>query len=133
MRGKDAGLRTHTLVAISAAVTTLVALRMVAEPSIAGSDMHMDPGRVIQGIAQAVGFIAAGVMFRAGATVHGATTAALVWVSGALGIACGAGFFELAGMALGLCLLVTILLSVVERWLPESPNQRPSDPKSARD
>ncbi|MBK3778616.1 MgtC/SapB family protein, partial [Azospirillum brasilense] len=80
----------------------------------------MDPTRVIQGIAQAIGFISAGVMFRAGTTVRGATTAALIWMAGALGIACGAGFYVLAGMALALCLAVTIVFSYALRWIPGS-------------
>ncbi|AWJ83789.1 hypothetical protein TSH58p_09765 [Azospirillum sp. TSH58] len=122
IRGKAAGLRTHTLVAISAAVTTLVALElywgMAGKGGGGGGDM--DPTRVIQGIAQAIGFISAGVMFRAGATVRGATTAALIWMAGALGIACGAGFYLLAGMALALCLAVTIVFSYALRWIPDS-------------
>ncbi|UKJ74179.1 MgtC/SapB family protein [Azospirillum brasilense] len=121
VRGKAAGLRTHTLVAISAAVTTLVALELywgMAGKGTGGGDM--DPTRVIQGIAQAIGFISAGVMFRAGTTVRGATTAAVIWMAGALGIACGAGFYVLAGMALALCLAVTIVFSYALRWIPES-------------
>ncbi len=120
LRGKAAGLRTHTLIAISAAITTLVALELywgLPDRERAGD---MDPTRVIQGVAQAVGFISAGVMFRAGSDVRGATTAAIIWVAGALGIACGAGFYVLAGLALALCLVVTVLLTYVQRWLPDN-------------
>lgn len=120
MRGKAAGLRTHTLVAISSAVTTLVALELYWE--LAGGEQagDMDPTRVIQGVAQAIGFISAGVMIRAGADVRGATTAAVIWMAGALGIACGAGFYALAGMALALCLIVTIVFTFIMRWLPDT-------------
>lgn len=120
IRGKAAGLRTHTLVAISAAVTTLVALELywgMSDRSLSGD---MDPTRVIQGVAQAIGFISAGVMFRAGATVRGATTAAVIWMAGALGIACGAGFYVLAGMALALCLAVMIVFTYAMRWMPDA-------------
>ena len=125
VRGKAAGLRTHTLVAISAAVTTLVALELYwgmagHRGGGGGGGGDMDPTRVIQGIAQAIGFISAGVMFPAGTTVRGATTAALIWMAGALGIACGAGFYVLAGMALALCLAVTIVFSYALRWIPDS-------------
>ncbi|MDQ2104854.1 MgtC/SapB family protein [Azospirillum isscasi] len=121
IRGKAAGLRTHTLVAISAAVTTLVALELYwgMAGRAGGSGGEMDPTRVIQGVAQAIGFISAGVMFRAGTTVRGATTAAVIWMAGALGIACGAGFYVLAGMALALCLAVMIVFSYAMRWMPE--------------
>jgi len=124
MRGKAAGLRTHTLIAISSAVTTLVALEFYAGPGgpggVTGDGNRSDPVRVIQGVAQAVGFISAGVMFRSGDTVRGATTAAVIWLAGALGIACGAGCYALAGMGLGLCLLVTVVFSVLLRWFPEA-------------
>ncbi len=118
MRGNSAGLRTHTLIAVSAAVTTLVALAFYADLAEPGREARSDPVRVIQGVAQAVGFISAGVMFRSGDSVHGATTAAVIWVAGALGIACGAGYYRLAGMALGLCLAVTILFSALLHWFP---------------
>lgn len=119
MRGKAAGLRTHTLIAISSAITTLVALEFYAGLGGPGGESRSDPVRVIQGVAQAVGFISAGVMFRSGDTVRGATTAAVIWLAGALGIACGAGYYALAGMGLGLCLLVTIVFSVLMQWFPE--------------
>lgn len=130
MRGKAAGLRTNTLVAISSALTTLVALELYWDLARHGDDSRMDPTRVIQGVAQAVGFISAGVMFRAGASVHGATTAAVIWMAGALGIACGAGFYVLAGMATALCLLVTVLFTYVMRRLPGA--DRPEARSEAR-
>lgn len=134
MRGKAAGLRTHTLIAISSAVTTLVALEFYAglEP---GEEGRSDPVRVIQGVAQAVGFISAGVMFRSGDSVRGATTAAVIWVAGALGIACGAGYFVLAGMALAMCLIVTIVFTFLMRWFPDTEkeeNRRAETPRRVR-
>lgn len=119
MRGKAAGLRTHTLISISCALTTLVALELYAGLQATGDERPSDPVRVIQGVAQAVGFISAGVMFRSGDTVRGATTAAVIWVAGALGIACGAGYYMLAGMTLGLCLVVTILFTFLLDRFPQ--------------
>ncbi|MBK1841063.1 MgtC/SapB family protein [Azospirillum sp. YIM B02556] len=119
MRGKAAGLRTHTLISISCALTTLVALELYVGLQATGDERPSDPVRVIQGVAQAVGFISAGVMFRSGDSVRGATTAAVIWVAGALGIACGAGYFMLAGMTLGLCLIVTILFTVLLDRFPQ--------------
>ncbi|CAO3351404.1 MgtC/SapB family protein [Azospirillum melinis] len=119
MRGKAAGLRTHTLISISCALTTLVALELYAGLQATGDERPSDPVRVIQGVAQAVGFISAGVMFRSGDSVRGATTAAVIWVAGALGIACGAGYYMLAGMTLGLCLLVTILFTILLDRFPQ--------------
>ncbi|MBY6263096.1 MgtC/SapB family protein [Azospirillum sp. 412522] len=119
MRGKAAGLRTHTLISISCALTTLVALELYVGLQATGDERPSDPVRVIQGVAQAVGFISAGVMFRSGDSVRGATTAAVIWVAGALGIACGAGYFMLAGMTLALCLIVTILFTILLDRFPQ--------------
>lgn len=60
-KGKDAGIRTHALVALSSAVITTSALSLYAEVQARGGDA--DPLRVIQGLAQAIGFIAAGMIF----------------------------------------------------------------------
>lgn len=132
MRGKAAGLRTHTLISISCALTTLVALELYAGLQATGDERPSDPVRVIQGVAQAVGFISAGVMFRSGDTVRGATTAAVIWVAGALGIACGAGYYMLAGMTLGLCLLVTILFTVLLDRFPQLGKEDGDDDGKAR-
>lgn len=110
-RGKAAGLRTHMLVALSSAAATLVAFRMLAESGSTGGD----PTRVIQGIAQAVGFIGAGIVIRAGGAVHGVTSAALIWLAGALGMACGGGYYSVAVLTLAIALAVLIGLRPLER------------------
>lgn len=133
MRGKAAGLRTHTLISISCALTTLVALELFAGLQATGDDRPSDPVRVIQGVAQAVGFISAGVMFRSGDSVRGATTAAVIWVAGALGIACGAGYYMLAGMTLGLCLIVTILFTILMDHFPQLSKEDGGDDRKGRE
>lgn len=133
MRGKAAGLRTLTLVSVSAAATTLVALSLYRGALDAGHSGDMDPTRVIQGLAQAIGFISAGVMVRAGLSVRGATTAVMIWMAGALGIACGAGLFAIAGITLGLTLLVTAGLTWVERrFFPSDPMGKESQERTNR-
>ncbi|BAI71259.1 hypothetical protein AZL_006210 [Azospirillum sp. B510] len=130
MRGKAAGLRTHTLISISCALTTMVALELFAGLQAGGGERPSDPVRVIQGVAQAVGFISAGVMFRSGDSVHGATTAAVIWMAGGLGIACGAGFYGLAGMTLALCLGVTVLFTLLIDHFPPPGRAVSGDPRS---
>lgn len=116
-RGKSAGLRTHALVAVSAAATTLVALQMAADAGSAAGRVDTDPIRVIQGLAQAIGLISAGVIIRSGASIRGATSAAVIWIAGALGIACGAGYVVIALTTLGLSLLVLLVVTPLERRL----------------
>lgn len=137
-RGHDAGLRTHGLVALSSGMLTLSALELV--------ELHSegDPVRVIQGLAQAIGFIAGGLIFVRGGDVRNMTTAASLWMAAAVGITAGAGQYVLVlvGTAFALALLAAV--TAVERFLPrrrsdsdhsgevQMPNRRGSTAKSPR-
>jgi putative Mg2+ transporter-C (MgtC) family protein len=88
LRGISAGLRTHALVALSSAVITVSALELYGDTRAHGGDA--DPLRVIQGLAQAIGFIAAGAIFVSQGAVRNLTTAANIWLATAVGIAAGA-------------------------------------------
>jgi len=90
---KTAGLRTHILIAMGAALFTVV--------SIFGFSGAVDPSRVAAGVVAGVGFIGAGVIFRGmrGEGVAGLTTAASVWVSAAIGLAAGAGLYLISIIA----------------------------------
>ena len=89
LHGKPAGLRTHALVSLGAAVATIVVLK-----SPNGS-LPVDPnaiGRVVQGILTGIGFLGAGVILHDPiGHVTGLTTAATIWICAVLGIACGLG------------------------------------------
>ena len=84
-QGKAAGVRTHMLVALGAALFVLVP----KEAGVSGADMT----RVIQGVVAGVGFLGAGAIIKGGAeeSVKGLTTAAGIWLTAAIGIACGLG------------------------------------------
>lgn len=90
---KAAGLRTHTLISLGAAVFTVV--------SIFGFSGAVDPSRVAAGVVAGIGFIGAGVIFRGmgGDRVAGLTTAASIWASAAVGLAAGAGMWLVAVIA----------------------------------
>lgn len=135
--GHDAGLRTHGLVSLSSAMLTLSALEL------SESYANSDPIRVIQGLAQAIGFIAGGLIFVRGGDVRNMTTAASLWMAAAVGITAGAGQYVLvlAGSLIALILLSIVLL--IERRMkrdraalpPESgdvsmPNRRGSAPQN---
>ncbi|HSK38790.1 MAG TPA: MgtC/SapB family protein [Arenibaculum sp.] len=117
LRGKPAGLRTHMLVAVSSATTTMVALELFEALRALGHE-EVDPLRVIQGLAQAIGFICAGVIFVARGDVKGVTTAANIWMCGAIGIAAGAGQYMIATVAFGFSVVILTVLHAVKRWLP---------------
>jgi putative Mg2+ transporter-C (MgtC) family protein len=104
VRGKPAGMRTHALVSLGAALCTVVVVR-VAPPNYE----HVDAiSRVIQGIIAGVGFLGGGAILKSPESVHGLTTAASIWFVAALGIACGAGQWVAALVAVALALLVLI-------------------------
>src|SRR5438477_3708370 len=88
MRGKPAGLRTHSLVTLGAALMTLCGVYLsVGEDANATS-------RVLQGIITGIGFLGVGVIIRDNAGhVRGLTTAATIWMAAALGIVCGIGYW----------------------------------------
>ncbi|MDF1502758.1 MgtC/SapB family protein [Roseisolibacter sp. H3M3-2] len=94
--GQFAGLRTHILVALGAALLVVI-------PSVEQQDTE-DVGRVIQGIATGIGFIGAGAVLklRDREEIRGLTTAAAVWVTAAAGVASGLGFVGVAAIAVAL-------------------------------
>ena len=113
---KSAGLRTHTLVGLGAAVFTLVS--GYGFSAITSSDAILDPSRIAAQIVSGIGFLGAGVIFVRQNVVSGLTTAASVWVVAAIGMACGAGMPVLAATGTLLHLLTVTLLSQVARQIP---------------
>jgi putative Mg2+ transporter-C (MgtC) family protein len=102
---KPAGLRTLILVCLGAAVFTLV--------SFAFTTTTGDSGRVAAQIVTGIGFLGAGAILHAGASVTGMTTAATIWMTAAIGMTVGAGY---AGAGLGLSLLVRGVLGGIRLW-----------------
>src|SRR5437870_8511948 len=93
-RGRPAGFRTHALVCVASSLLMLVTVYqnewMTAVPLDA---IRTDPTRMAQGIMTGIGFLGAGVIFKEGLTVRGLTTAASIWVTAAIGILLGIGFY----------------------------------------
>jgi putative Mg2+ transporter-C (MgtC) family protein len=113
LQGKAAGLRTHALVSLGAAVATLVALESPAR------SLPIDPnatGRIVQGILTGIGFLGAGVILRdPKGHVSGLTTAATIWICAVLGIVCGLGYWSILAIALGLTGLALVFGRAIER------------------
>ncbi|HEY8105587.1 MAG TPA: MgtC/SapB family protein [Gemmatimonadales bacterium] len=130
LRGKPAGVRTHALVCLGAALLTVVASD--------GADAA-SASRVMQGIITGIGFIGAGVILHrdSGKSVRGLTTAATIWIVATLGIACGAAAWEPVGFGTGLTLLVLVVGGPVERVFhrlvgrPPNAGGSPGEPPSA--
>jgi putative Mg2+ transporter-C (MgtC) family protein len=108
LRGKPAGVRTHALVSLGAAVVTVIA-------ATANSDVAA-VSRVMQGIITGIGFLGAGVILHPDqGRVRGLTTAASIWIVAALGIACGVADWWPVGLGTGLTLLVLMAGGPLER------------------
>src|SRR6185295_9656575 len=95
LRQKSAGLRTHTLVGVGAAVFVLVSKYGFSDVVSAGT-VYLDPSRVAAQVVSGIGFIGAGLIFVKRAGVRGLTTAAAIWLTAAVGMAAGAGLIALA-------------------------------------
>lgn len=118
---KPAGMRTHALVALGAAIATLLVSRAIETDAQALS-------RVIQGLITGVGFIGAGVIMHVSSDEHrvfGLTTAATIWASAILGITCGTGDYIVGTVGMVLALLIL----TVGLWIEEGIQKFFSRPK----
>jgi putative Mg2+ transporter-C (MgtC) family protein len=91
-RHKAAGMRTQALVGVGSALFVIIS-KYGFQDALANSGMRVDPSRVAASIVSGIGFIGAGVVFTQRNHVHGLTTAASVWITAAIGSACGAGMW----------------------------------------
>lgn len=105
LRDKAAGLRTHILVALGAAVYLVMSADLATETGSSDGQM-LDPLRVVGGLIGGIGFLAAGVIMEQRGNVHGLTTAASLWMAAALGAGAGLGQFALVAIAVAITLLV---------------------------
>src|ERR1700680_1054070 len=117
--GRPAGFRTHSLVCVASSLLMLVTVyqsEWMTEITI--DAIRTDPTRMAQGIMTGIGFLGAGVIFKEGLTVRGLTTAASIWVTAAIGILIGIGFWFAAVVGGVAALTVLALFRYIERQLP---------------
>jgi putative Mg2+ transporter-C (MgtC) family protein len=119
LRQKSAGLRTYTLVGFSSALIMLVSKYGFTD-ILAQNRIVLDPSRIAAQIVSGIGFIGGGVIFVRKDLVRGLTTAATVWLTAAVGMACGAGLPILAIAVTGGHFVVIALFPAIERRLPKS-------------
>ncbi|MEN6495306.1 MAG: MgtC/SapB family protein [Thermoguttaceae bacterium] len=117
VRDKPAGPRTHMMVALGSATFTYVSLMLYHSLALPGEGHHADPSRVLQGIIGGIGFLGAGSIIRSAGSVQGLTTAATIWVVGAIGVASGLGHYLVAAYTTLLAFLVLTAVGQIERRL----------------
>ncbi len=114
-RRKAAGVRTHALVCMGAALFTILSIdgfRALAP------EVGYDPSRIASQVVTGIGFIGAGLIFLQGDKVQGLTTAAGVWAAAAIGMAVGVQMYAVAVMAAALALVITWLFRFIEKFVP---------------
>lgn len=117
--GRPAGLRTHALVSTSSCLLMLLtAYQWDLLSNAPVETIRVDPTRMAQGIMTGIGFLGAGVIMKENLTVRGLTTAASIWMTAAIGIMVGMGFFSAAFLATLLTLIVLGSFGWVERAMP---------------
>lgn len=117
--GRPAGFRTHALVCVASALLMLVtAFQWQWLGVVPMETIRTDPTRMAQGIMTGIGFLGAGVIFKEGLTVRGLTTAASIWMTAALGILFGVGFYYPAIVATFITLVTLALFRVIEYQMP---------------
>ena len=114
-----AGMKTHALVCLGAAITTMISAEMCY--SLMGNaeldaSSKVDMSRIASGVVSGIGFIGAGAIIKSkdGSVVTGITTAATVWISGCMGLAIGMGYFRIITISMLAILFATITLKGLE-------------------
>ncbi len=116
---KSAGLRTYSLVGVGSAVFMLVSTYGFSDV-LGQSHVTLDPSRVAAQIVSGIGFIGGGIIFVRRDTVRGLTTATGVWVTAAVGMACGGNLPVVAVATTGIYFVVAYAYPFLERMLPRS-------------
>lgn len=109
---KWAGLRTHMLVCLGSCIFTLLSIH--AFPVFAHSP-QADPARVAAQVLTGIGFIGGGTVLRHGYSIYGLTTAATLWITASIGMACGCGFTALAIVSTGMSVGTLVLIRIFEK------------------
>ncbi len=117
--GRPAGFRTHTLVCVASSILMLVTVyQWNWLPAADWETVRTDPTRMAQGIMTGIGFLGAGVIYKEGLSVRGLTTAGSIWMTSAIGILFGIGFYFPAVFATVLTLGVLSAFRWIESRMP---------------
>jgi putative Mg2+ transporter-C (MgtC) family protein len=117
--GRPAGFRTHALVCMASSLLMGVAIFQGAWfPGGVGESVRPDPTRMAQGVMTGIGFLGAGVIMKEGLSVRGLTTAASIWMTAAIGILAGVGFYVATAIATALTLGTLSVFRWIEARMP---------------
>jgi len=118
-RGRAAGFRTHILVCLASCLLMVMTdFQWANIPTQYEGMVRIDPARMAQGIMTGIGFLGAGAMMQDKQTVRGLTTAASIWITAAIGLVIGAGFYGAAVIAAFLTLITLSIFNRLINFLP---------------
>ena len=119
-RAKDAGIRTHCIVAVASAMMMIVSKYgfddMIEGMMFVDADVRLDPSRMAQGIVTGVGFLGSGLIFHQRGSTQGLTTAAGIWATSGIGMALGAGMYRIGIFTTIIMLIIQYLLHARNRF-----------------
>lgn len=128
---KPAGLRTYMLVCEGAALFMICSLLLVDEVRAGGGTA--DPTRIASTVVQGIGFLGGGAILTAGRRVRGLTTAAGIWLTAAVGLLIGAGFYAVALGGTAITLVALVLLHWLEHRYPMAARPPKTDPATSQE
>ena len=119
-RSKEAGIRTHFVVACGAALMMVVSkyafFDVISQGAYGNVEVRLDPSRIASTIASGIGFLGAGMIFVHKNTITGLTTAAGIWATSGVGMAIGAGLYPIGIAATVIILIAQIVLHMRGGW-----------------
>lgn len=113
-RQKEAGIRTHCIIACAAAVFMILSKYAFVDPASALGTRGVDGARIAAQVVSGISFLGAGVIFKNGNSIRGLTTAAGIWATSAIGMAIGAGMYWVG-------LITTVIMMVAQVVLHRFP------------
>ena len=117
VRDRPAGLRTHMLTSLAAALFAVIATEFIILYGGEDDGTQLDPIRVVEAVTAGVAFLAAGTIIQSRGNVQHMTTGATIWLAGSAGVACGAGYLVIAAMTTVLGFIIVALIGAAEARL----------------
>lgn len=125
LKGKPYGLRPFMMLSVGSAAFTMMVIELSHHSEAIARNVEMDPGQVIQAIIGSIGFLGAAAIIRSDKHVVGATTGTGIWVVGAIGVACGLGYYWYAILLTVFALLILVVLGKLHDHIQKRQQPKP--------
>lgn len=116
-KNRPAGLKTHIMVALAAAVFAIISVEAIHTAGMDSENFKPDPLRVVEAVTAGVAFLAAGTIVLSRGEIHGITTGASLWLAGAIGLCLGFGHWVIGFAAVIAGISILFLVGFMEKKL----------------